>query len=271
MPFCPNCGKEAPEEGIFCERCGEGIPDLDSTGDRVEWTPPRKGLGNHLGAALGLLRAKPIIFVPEVVGAVVSMALTWLWGVVGTPPGMLDLWDDYVGGDLGFISVAYGSPDIPPDFWGSFYQYVVGNLLFIVVLALISTLFTLATIDVARNAYMESEVGLGRSVGYIRSRIGLFIVASFVGFLVQATFILIPLSILYFVVLVVEDTGIRAALSKGFRLGIDNFATVTGLMILWIISYFLFNMVPYVSGVTRAIPGAILLVALIDLHHQSER
>ena len=76
MPFCPSCGKEAPEEATFCERCGEKIPHLTTTGVGVEWTPPRKGLTNHLRAALGLLREKPIVFVPEIAGALVSMALT---------------------------------------------------------------------------------------------------------------------------------------------------------------------------------------------------
>ena len=271
MPFCPNCGKEAPEEATFCERCGEKIPELKTMGVGVEWTPPRRGMVSHLRAALGLLKEKPIIFVPEVIGAIVSMVLTRLWGLVGRPTGMLDLWDDYVGGDWGVLTVAYGYPDIPPDFWGSLFQYMVGSLLFVLVIDLISKLFTFATIDIARDAYLENEVDLGRTAGYVRSRIGLFLVAAFVGLLVQATFILIPLSILYLVVLVVDDTGIRAALSKGFKLGIENFGTVTGMMVLWIISFILFDMIPYVSEVARVIPGVILYVALIDLHFQSER
>jgi hypothetical protein len=136
---------------------------------------------------------------------------------------------------------------------------------------MVSTLFTFATIDMARDAYLENEVGLGRTAGYLRSRIGLFIIAAFVGLLVQVTLVLFPLSILYFVVLVVEDTGIRASLSRGFRLGIENFGTVTGLIILWIISSILFGMIPYVSGVAMAIPSVVLYVALIDLYYQSEQ
>ena len=67
----------------------------------MEWTQPRRGLANHLRTALTLLKEKPIIFVPEVVGAIVSLALTRLWGVVGRPTGLLDFWDDYLGGDWG--------------------------------------------------------------------------------------------------------------------------------------------------------------------------
>ena len=271
MPFCPNCGKEAPEEATFCERCGEKIPDLKTTGVGVEWRAPRRGLVNHLRAALSLLKKNPIIFVPEVAGAIVSMALTRLWGVAGRSAGMLDLWDDYLGGDWGVINVAYGYPAIPPDFWVSLFQYIVGGFLFLVVLDVVSTLFTFATIDMARDAYLENDVGLGRTAGYVRSRIGLFLVAGVVGLLVQVTLVLFPLSILYFVVLVVEDTGIRASLSKGFRLGIENFGTVTGLIILWILSFILFGMIPYVSGVAMAIPSVVLYVALIDLYYQSER
>ena len=147
---------------------------------------------------------------------------------------------------------------------------MAGSLLFFI-LDLVSKLFTFATIDIARDAYLENDVGLGRTARYVRSKIGLFIVAAFVGFLVQVTIVLIPLSLLYFVVLVVEDTGIRASLSKGFRLGIENFGTVTGLIILWIISFILFSMIPYVSGVAMAIPSVVLYVAFIDLHYQSER
>ena len=115
MPFCPNCGKEAPEEATFCERCGEKIPDLKTSGVGLEWTPPRRGLVNHLRVALGLLKENPIIFVPEVVGAFVSMALTRLWGLVGQPTGMRDLWDEYLGRDWNVMNVAYGPPDVPPD------------------------------------------------------------------------------------------------------------------------------------------------------------
>jgi hypothetical protein len=271
VPFCPNCGKEAPEEATFCRRCGERIPDLKAEGVGVEWTSPRRGLVNHLRAALALLKEKPIIFVPEVVGAIVSIVLTRLWGLVGRPTGMLDLWDEYLGRDWGVITVADSYPDISPDLLGSLFQYMVGGLLIVLVIDLISKLFTFTTIDLARDAYLENDVCLRRSARYMRSRIGLFIVAAFVGLLVQVTFVLIPLSILFFVVLVVEDTGIRASLSKGFKLGIENFGTVTGLMVLWIVSFILLDMIPYVSEVARAIPGVILYVALIDLHYQSER
>jgi hypothetical protein len=271
VPFCPNCGKEALEEATFCQVCGERIPDLKTRVVGGEWTMPKRGLVNHLRAALSLLKEKPIIIVPEIVGAIVSLALTRLWGVVRRPTGMLDLWDDYLGGDWGVINVAWSPPDIPLDFWGSLFQYMVGGFLFLLVLDMVSTLFTFATIDMARDAYLENEVGLGRTAGYLRSRIGLFIIAAFVGLLVQVTLVLFPLSILYFVVLVVEDTGIRASLSRGFRLGIENFGTVTGLIILWIISSILFGMIPYVSGVAMAIPSVVLYVALIDLYYQSEQ
>jgi hypothetical protein len=270
VPFCPNCGKEAPEEATFCERCGERIPDLKSERVGVEWTPPRRGLTNHLMAALGILREKPIVFVPEIAGAVVSMVLTRIWGVVGRPTGMLDLWEEYIGPDWGVVSVVNGYPDVPPDYWGMLFQFMIGGFLFIVVLDLISKVFTFATIDMARDAYLGNEVDLGRTAGYVRSRIGLFLFAAFVGLLVQLTFVLIPLSILYLVVLVVENAGIRASLSKSFKLGIENFRTVTGLIILWIVSFLLFDMVPYVSEITRAIPGVVLYVALIDLHNESK-
>jgi len=148
---------------------------------------------------------------------------------------------------------------------------MVGRFIFLIALEIVSILFNFATIDMARDAYLENEVGLGRTVGYVRSRLGVFLVAGVVSLIVQFTVVLIPLSILFFVVFVVEDTGIRAALSKGFRLGIDNFGTVTGLIILWIVSSFLFGMIPYVSKVTRAIPGVAFNVALIDLYYQSER
>jgi len=271
VPFCPNCGKEAPEEATFCRRCGERIPDLKAEGVGVEWTPPRRSLVNHIKAALSLLRTKPIIFVPEIAGAFVSMALTRLWGLVGRPTGMLDLWDEYLGQEWGVITVANGYPDIPPGFLGTLFQYMIGGFLFLIVLDMISKLFTFATLDMARDAYMENDVDLGTTAGYLRSRIGLFIFAAFVSLLVQATFVLIPLSILFFVVLVVEDAGIRDSLSKGFRLGIENFGTVTGLMVLWVVSFILFDMIPYVSEIARAIPNVILYVALIDLLHQSER
>ena len=271
MPFCPNCGKEAPEEASFCERCGERIPDLRSEGVGVEWTPSRRGLANHLRAAFGLLRANPVVFVPEVVGAIVTMALSRIWGVVGRPTGMLDLWDDYLSPDWGVITVANGYPDVPPEFWGTLFQYMVGGFFFLIALEIVSNLFTFATIDMARNAYLENDLSLERTAGYVRSRLGVFLVAGVVSLLLQLTFVLIPLSILFFMVLVVEDTGIRAALSKGFRLGIDNFGTVTGLIILWIVSFLVFGMIPYVSEITRAIPGVVLYVALIDLYYQSER
>jgi hypothetical protein len=233
--------------------------------------PSEGGLTNHLKAARSILRAKPTVFVPEVMGAIVSMALSRIWGVVGRPTGMLDLWDDYLSPDWGVNTVAYGYPDVPPEFWGTMFQYMVGGFLFLIVLDMISKLFTFATIDIARDVYLENEVGLGRTAGYIRNRLAIFLVAGVISFLIQVTFVIIPLSILFFVVLVVEDTGVRAALSKGFRLGIDNFGNVTGLIILWIVSYILFSMIPSVSEVARAIPGVVLYVALIDLYYQSER
>jgi hypothetical protein len=270
VPFCTNCGKEAPDEATFCERCGERIPDLKIEVVGVEWTPPRRGLTNHLRAALGILREKPIVFVPEIAGAIVSMVLTRVWGIVSWPAGMLDLWDESISPDWGVVGVFNGYPDVPPDLWGTIFQYMLGGFLFIVVLDLISKLFTFATIDIAKDAYLKNDLSLTKSTKYVQSRIGGFIVAAIVGLLVQLTFVLIPLSLLYHVVLVVEDVGIRTSLSKGFKMGIENFGTVTGLMILWIVSFLLFDMVPYVSEITRAIPGVVLYVALIDLHNVSK-
>ena len=218
MPFCPNCGKEAPDEAVFCERCGERIPDLRIEGVGGEWTPPRKGLSNYLKTAFSLLRANPLVFVPEIVGAIVSIVLSRIWGMVGRPTGMLDLWDDYLSPDWGVITVANGYPDVPPEFWGSLFQYAVGGFFFLIALEIVSNLFTFATLNVARDAYLENEVDLGSTAGYVRSRLGVFLVAGVVSLLIQATLVLISLSILFFLVLVVEDTGRPSRRGSGLAL-----------------------------------------------------
>ena len=259
------------ETSVFCERCGERIPDLRAEGVGVEWVPPRKGVANHLRSAFGVIRRDPKVFAFEIVGSVVYIIQTKAFGILGEPKDFLDLWEGILSPGRVVTVATNGYPDIPPEFWADFIEVMMGVFVFLFVVDLISKIFTIACIDYARNAYLERDVGLMSSARYFLSRGWIFLAASIVGLLLQFTVVLVLLSLLMFVEMVVGEAGLRDSIVRGFRLGINNFGTVTGLFILWFIAYFVLDMTPYIPEVARTIPSVVFYLALIDLHYQSER
>lgn len=236
-----------------------------------EWVPPKKGVANHLRSSFAVIRRDPKVFALDLIASVVYIVLTKVYEIVGKPTRLLDLWEGILGPERVVTVATNGYPDIPPEFWGTFIQAMMGGFVFLLVVDIVSKFFTMASIDYSRNAYLENDAGLMSSARYVLSRGWGFLAASVIGMLLELTLVLMVLSLLMFIEMVVGEAGIRDSITKGFRLGINNFGTVSGLFILWFIAYIVFSMTPYIPEVARAVPGVVLYLALIDLRYQSDR
>jgi hypothetical protein len=128
-----------------------------------------------------------------------------------------------------------------------------------------------ATIDMARDAYLGESLDLGRSMNYVVGRIGTFIVASIVGALMSITVILIPVSILMFVVIVMDETGVGAAVSRAFNVLMADIGDVTLILVVSIIGTVILSFVPWIGGILTACLGVVIDLAFIDVYDQYKK
>jgi len=132
----------------------------------------------------------------------------------------------------------------------------------------ITFILNFAAIDMARDAYVDDPLDLGRSFSYALGRLGTFILASIVGVVMFVTIILIPVAILMFVIIVVDETGITDAASKAFSTLGRDLGDVIVILIVAVVGNVLLALVPFLGGLLTACFGVILNLAFIDVYYR---
>jgi len=245
LPRCPRCGGEVSDEASFCPKCGFSLEGADE-GD---W--PRTGATDHLRFGFQLASEKPMVFAPALLGSLISIVISnftrfalgihhqrlwYLWpGAASYPSGSVSLF--VFSGLLSLVG------------------FVVSYILFF------------ASIDMSRDAYFDSPLNLSGSVSYVLSRIGLFIVASVVGAFLSITIILIPVVILMFVVMVVDEAGVGHSLPRAFSVVRGELGDVIILLVVSIVGSIILGIVPYISDLLVSALEVIIGLAFIDLYY----
>jgi hypothetical protein len=143
------------------------------------------------------------------------------------------------------------------------------------IISLIGTVITFvlnfATIDMARDAYLDEPLDLERSFRYVLGRIVTFFFASIVAALLSITIVLIPIAILMMVIIVMDETSITAAISQAFSVLGRDLGNVIVILIAAIIGYIILGFIPMIGGLLTACFGVIINLAFIDVYYQYQR
>ena len=258
MPHCPFCQNEVDDEVIFCPHCGKQLNLIQKS---ITSDPKRKGLYNHIKYSITFILKNPIIILPELVATLVTWGTFRLLGESFTWFNLEDLLLSYLGIDNNPIfSVSYAS-SFPTVLW----LLPVVLILVLVIVTGVSGLFTFLTIHMAWEKIQNRKIDIGTSLSYLKPRLGRFFLASIVANVFGLTMILIPAAIFMYAVMVVDDTGIRSGLTKGFKLSLDNIGSSVGLVLSYYIALWLVGMVPRIGTFLRFIPPLVFELAALDL------
>lgn len=240
----------------FCENCGYQLIQNQpaSTAVTTPSAPPAPpgpsksaGFGADVGSALNkaynIISTKPAVLLPALIGAVVSAVLSAVATGYFRFANFINLFS--VPASIGLL--------------------LVGGLLALIG-GIVGYIMAFASLDMARNAYTGKSLSLAASVQYVFKRIGTFIVASIVGVILAITVILIPVVILMFVILVVDDVGIGASLSRAFKVIGARFSDMVLLLIIEIIGAYMLGLLPYLGPILVAAFNVLMALAFIDIY-----
>jgi len=233
LPYCPKCGAEFVEGQKYCPSCGQV---LEGGGRERVRRPSKVGAVEHLSLGFNLAMAKPMIFAPVLVGGIISIIIDNLGG------SRLDL--------TGFAPILFFASIVS----------IIGSI--------ITFVLNFATIDMARDAYMDQPLDLGRSFNYALSRIVTFFIASIVAALLSITIILIPVAILMMVIIVMDETGIMDAVSQAFSVLSRDLGDVIVILVVSVVGYALLGWAPLIGGLLTAGFGVVIDIAFIDVYHK---
>lgn len=262
MPYCPKCGKQVSETDAFCLNCGERLKPVETApvppaAPRIGWTPsgappPVEGAIGHLNLALNLATSQPMIFVPALLGGIISDVLSFISRQLLGPFAWLSWW-------------AY------PQAFGAYMVYILLSGLISLIGAIISYILFFASLDMSRDAYLKTPLNLSESMSYVVSRIGVFIVASIAGAILSLTIILIPAVILMFVIMIVDEAGIAASLSKAFNVLGRDLGDVLILIAIGIIGGLILAFIPFIGGLLATCLNVVIGLAFIDVYYNYKR
>lgn len=190
---------------------------------------------SHLNLGVQLASTKPMVFVPALLGSLVSI----------------------------FISILTFSFD-----WQVWGGWLGVSLLFSLVGFIVSYILYFASIDMSRDAYFNSPLNLMESINYVLRRVGTLIVASIVGAIMSITIILIPAALLMFVIMVVDESGIGDSLSKAFSVLTRELGDILILIIISILGSIVLGFIPYIGSLLQAGLRVVIGLAFIDLYYQ---
>jgi hypothetical protein len=243
MPYCPRCGGEVAEGDRFCPKCGERL----EREERGEAAPPSPGAMEHLSFAFNLASRKPVVFLPAILGGVISMVIS---GVASLAMGAYP-WGFAPG--FGYLTPRLAS-------------FIILAGLASIAGAIISYILFFASLDMSRDAYLDRPLDLGKSVGYVLRRLGTIVVASIVGAILMVTIILIPVALLMFVILVFDETGVGDSISKAFGVLRRELGDVIILLVIAIVGSFILGLIPTIGSLLSSAFNVIISIALIDLY-----
>lgn len=226
LPHCPSCGKEIEEGSTFCQYCGQ---NLSGEVRRRPRTGGGRGASGHISLGFNLALAKPMVFVPALLGGVIS-----------------------------FVVERSGQ------------TFVLG--VFLSILGVIITfLLNFASLDLSRDALVGDPLDLGKSMDYVMSRIVTFMVAAVVGGLLSITVILIPVAILMFVIIVMDETDIGDAISRAFGVISYNLGDLLVIFVFSIIGHIIIAFVPIGKSLLSSLWDVIVGLAIMALYDQYRR
>jgi len=191
----------------------------------------KRGYTEHLTIGFNVAIQKPMVFVPTILAGLISSGMNWL---------------------------GQGTPDLIP-------------VLVSVVASIVSFLLSFASLDMSRDAYNKQPLDLGGSVGYVSGRFLQFFVAAIVGGIMSITIILIPVVVLMFTIMVIDETGLTDALSKAFKVLGADLADIVLIILLSILGAVVIGFVPLVSGLLVSALNVIIGLAFIDLYYNYKR
>jgi hypothetical protein len=236
LPYCPNCGTEVDEDKKFCPECGYNIE-----GEEPQYMGAGEDAVGHLTRAFNIAMDKPMVFIPTLLGGVVSALIGWIASGMGYSSG--------IGfGRFGALSILFSLA-------GSFFVYIL----------------SFASIDMGRDAYLNKPLSLGESIGYVFNRLVTFILASIVGVILSITIILIPVVGLMFVIMVMDETGITASLSRAFSLVGAELRDIVVIILLSIIGSAIISYIPIISGLLQSALTVVVNLAFIDMYYRYKR
>jgi len=230
--YCPHCGDEIIEGSKFCTTCGTSLDPGEERPSAAGEAGPSAAGGEkrsyveHLTVGFNVAASQPMVFVPAVLAGVIGAVIYWA-----------------TMGSIGYTAA-----------------------LLSIVASIITFVLNFASIDMSRDAYQNEALDLGESVNYVTGRIVEFIVAAIVGGLMAVTIILIPVVILMFVVMVMDETGITDAVSKSLDVLRADLGDVLLILLVSIIGSFVIGYVPFVSALLDAALNVVVGLAFIDLY-----
>jgi hypothetical protein len=180
-----------------------------------------------------------MVFAPVIIGGLISSAIS--------------VWGRQPLSQSGYVPVVF-----------------IGSLISIIG-AVVSFILNFATIDMARDAYTDEPLDLGRSFNYAMGRIVTFFVASIVAGILSITIILIPVAILMMVIIVMDETGIVDALGQSFGVLGRDLGDIIVILVVAIIGYAILGWVPLIGGLLTACFSVVLDLAFIDVYDQYRR
>jgi len=191
-----------------------------------------------------------MVFLPAVLGAVISAVLSSIASLY------------FIGWGWWWLS-GLGGP--------GFFASLAAGLLLMLIGAIIAYVLNFASLDMSRDAYLNQPLNLSKSINYVISRIGTFIVASIVGAILAVTVILIPVAVLMFVIIVVDETGIGDSLSKAIKVLMDRLADVIILLVIAIVAGFVLGLIPFVGSILVAALNVLIALAFITVYFDYKR
>lgn len=236
MPFCPKCGVEVDGDPEYCPSCGES---LKGPKGRPSGRGGEARAGDHLSLGFNISLAQPMVFAPVIIGGLISSAI--------------DVWGRQPLSQSGFVPVAF-----------------IGALISIIG-AVVSFILNFAAIDMARDAYMDEPLDLGRSFNYASGRIVTFFLASIVAGILSITIVLIPVAILMMVIIVIDETGISDAVGQAFSVLGRDLGDIIVILIVAIIGYAILGWVPLIGGLLTSCFSVVLDIAFINVYDSYRR
>jgi hypothetical protein len=137
--------------------------------------------------------------------------------------------------------------------------------------AIISYLLSFASLDMSRNAYLNQELNLTKSINYVIQHIGTFIIASIVGALLAITIILAPVAVLMFVIIVVDQTGIVNAISRALKVLGAKLVDIIILFVIAIVADIILGLIPFAGSIFVAAFNVLIALAFIDIYYDYKR
>ena len=233
--FCTNCGASLQEDDLTCPKCGN---KLQADGASAPSSPPSSGVENvvagpnrgfadHLTTGFNVAMSNPVIFVPAIIGGVIAVIISAI--TTG----------------IYFLS------------WMSLLE---------IISTIISFILGFASLDLARDAYDKKSLDLGQSISYVFKRFGSFFIAALFGAILSITVVLIPVVILMFVIMVVDETGIIDALGKALKVILADLGDIIVILVVAIIGSFLLDLIPFLSTFLVDALYVVISLAFIDIY-----